>query len=60
MRSAKVKKLRLTSETLRHLDNPALGQVVGGVTNGTNCPYTACLTSCNGCNTLNTCTTRYC
>jgi hypothetical protein len=55
------KKLRLSSETLRHLDKPALEQVVGGLaTNGTICPYSACLTSCNGCNTRNTCTTRYC
>ena len=58
--SAKVKKLRLSSETLRQLDKPDLEQVVGGVTNGTLCPYSACLTSCNGCNTRNTCTTRYC
>jgi len=59
--SAKVKKLRLNSETLRQLDKPDLEQVVGGVaTNGTICPYSACLTSCNGCNTRNTCTTRYC
>lgn len=56
-----VKKLRLNSETLRHLDKPALEQVVGGAgTNGTLCPYSVCLTSCNGCNTRDTCTTRYC
>jgi hypothetical protein len=57
------KKLRLSSETLRQLDRPALEQVVGGMgtaTNGTECPYSRCLTSCNGCNTLNTCTSRYC
>ena len=59
--SARMKKLRLSSETLRQLDNPDLERVVGGVaTNGTICPYSACLTSCNGCNTRNTCTTRYC
>ncbi len=61
MRIAKSKKLRLNSETLRQLDQPSLEQVVGGVaTNGTICPYSACLTSCNNCNTRNTCTTRYC
>lgn len=59
--SAKVKKLRLNSETLRQLDKPDLEQVVGGVgTNTTNCLYSVCLTSCNTCNTRNTCTTRYC
>jgi len=59
--SAKVKRLRLNSETLRQLDKPDLEQVVGGVpTNTTICLYSACLTSCNGCNTRNTCTTRYC
>jgi hypothetical protein len=55
------KKLRLSSETLRNLDKPVLEQVVGGLaTNGTICPYSVCLTSCNTCNTRNTCTTRYC
>jgi hypothetical protein len=59
--SAKVKRLRLNSETLRQLDKSDLEQAVGGLaTNGTICPYSACLTSCNGCNTRNTCTTRYC
>jgi hypothetical protein len=58
-KSATVKKLRLSSETLHQLDQPALEQVAGGATNGTVCPYSACLTSC-GCNTRNTCTTRYC
>ena len=59
--SAKMKKLRLNSETLHLLDNPVLGQVVGGIaTNGTICPNSVCLTSCNNCNTRNTCTTRFC
>ena len=58
--STKVKKLRLNSETLRQLDKPDLERAVGGVTNGTVCPYSGCLTSCNTCNTRNTCTTRYC
>jgi hypothetical protein len=55
------KKLRLNSETLRYLDKPTLELVAGGLaTNGTICPNSVCLTSCNTCNTRNTCTTRYC
>jgi hypothetical protein len=61
------KKLRLNSETLCLLDKPDLERVAGGATNGTQCGtngtlcnYSVCLTSCNTCNTRNTCTTRYC
>jgi hypothetical protein len=47
-------KLKLHRETLRHLEQPELAAVEGGVT------ASACLTSCNTCNTRNTCTTRFC
>jgi hypothetical protein len=54
--NAKVKKLRLNLETLRALDKPELENVVGGASANLSCIET----SCNGCNTKNTCTTRYC
>lgn len=57
----RTKRLHLNSETLLQLDRNDLRRVDGGApTNGTECPYSVCLTSCNGCNTRNTCTTRYC
>lgn len=60
-KSVKTKRLHLSSETLRQLDQANLVQAAAGVpTNTTVCLYTACITSCNGCNTLNTCTSRYC
>jgi hypothetical protein len=51
-------KLKLNRETLCALEQSQLEGVAGGVTN-TACA-TACLGSCNGCNTRNTCTSRYC
>jgi len=59
----RMKRLHLNSETLLQLDRQDLQQAGGAgthATNGTLCPYSVCLTSCNGCNTRNTCTTRYC
>ncbi len=47
-------KLTLNRETLRNLEQLDLAAVEGGAT------ASACLTSCNTCNTRNTCTTRYC
>jgi hypothetical protein len=52
----KVKKLRLNLETLRALDRSDLENVVGGASANLSCIET----SCDGCNTKNTCTTRYC
>ena len=48
-------KLRLDRETLVDLERVLLGEVAGGAT-------TLCseLGSCFGCNTRNTCTSRYC
>jgi hypothetical protein len=55
--NAKVGKLRLNLETLRALDKPELENVIGGAASAN----LSCIeTSCNGCNTKNTCTTRYC
>jgi hypothetical protein len=54
--NAKVGKLRLNLETLRALDKPELENVIGGASANLSCIET----SCNGCNTKNTCTTRYC
>lgn len=53
---AKVGKLRLNLETLRTLDKSELDNVAGGASVNLSCIET----SCNGCNTRNTCTTRYC
>jgi hypothetical protein len=44
-------KLHLSRETLLALEQSDLVVVNGGVSE---------LTSCNGCNTRNTCTSRYC
>jgi hypothetical protein len=49
-------KLQLNRETLRSLEQSELVGVDGGVSANASCE----LTSCNGCNTRNTCTTRYC
>ncbi len=58
--NGKSKKLRLSSETLRLLDSD-LAQIAAGVVSATTlCNGSICLTSCNTCNTRNTCTTRYC
>jgi hypothetical protein len=51
------KKLRLSTETLRLLDNADL-TLAGGI--ATTVCGSWCLTSCNTCDTRNTCTTRYC
>jgi len=48
-------KLKLNRETLRTLEQPQLEGVEGGVTAGS-----ACVGSCLGCNTRNTCTSVYC
>lgn len=48
-------KLRLSRETLRSLTQSDLGIVNGGITT-----ISCELGSCNGCNTRNTCTTRFC
>jgi hypothetical protein len=47
-------KLKLNRETLRTLEQPQLEGVQGAAT------ASLCLGSCNGCNTRNTCTTRFC
>jgi hypothetical protein len=54
--NGKVKKLQLNAETLRKLDQSELENVLGGASANLSCIET----SCNGCNTRNTCTTRYC
>jgi hypothetical protein len=46
-------KLKLNRETLRALEQPQLEAVAGGTASD-------CLGSCVGCNTRNTCTSRYC
>jgi hypothetical protein len=60
MKKMNSKKLHLNADTLRILDGQGqLERVAGGVlTQMVNC--SADITSCNGCNTRNTCTTRYC
>jgi hypothetical protein len=47
-------KLKLNRETLHALEQPQLGNVAGG-----GLTVSECLTSC-GCDTRNTCTSRYC
>jgi hypothetical protein len=49
-------KLRLSRETLLALEQSDLAVVNGGITLKISCE----IGSCNGCNTRNTCTTRYC
>lgn len=49
-------KLRLNRETLLALEQSDLAVVIGGVTVKVSCD----IGSCNGCNTRNTCTTRFC
>jgi natural product precursor len=49
-------KLQLNRETLRSLEQSQLKDVDGGASATPSCE----LTSCNGCNTRNTCTTRFC
>jgi hypothetical protein len=54
----KIQKLHLTRETLRSLDQDQLEVAAGGLTAMANC--SDIITSCVGCNTRNTCTSRYC
>jgi hypothetical protein len=54
----KIQKLRLTRETLCSMEQNQLEVVAGGVTAIANC--SDIITSCDGCNTRNTCTSRYC
>jgi hypothetical protein len=54
--NGRIKKLQLNVETLRKLDQSELENVLGGASANLSCIET----SCNGCNTRNTCTTRYC
>jgi hypothetical protein len=49
-------KLQLNRETLRSLEQTELVGVDGGASANNSC----IITSCNTCNTRNTCTTRYC
>jgi len=49
-------KLQLNRETLRSLEQAELKAADGGASANASCE----LTSCNGCNTRNTCTTRFC
>jgi hypothetical protein len=49
-------KLRLNRETLLALEQSDLVAVNGGLTLNVSCD----LGSCNGCNTRNTCTSRFC
>jgi hypothetical protein len=56
-KDSKLKKLQLNRETLHSLEQVSLADAFGGASAVyTNCP----LTSCNGCNTQNTCTTIFC
>lgn len=48
-------KLELSRETLRNLEQSDLTAAAGGITT-----ISCDLGSCNGCNTRNTCTSRYC
>ncbi len=48
-------KLRLNRETLLALEQSDLAGAIGGVTT-----LSCDIGSCNGCNTRNTCTSRYC
>lgn len=52
----KIQKLQLSRETVRSLEPGQLEQIAGAAT--TFCSED--LTSCVGCNTRNTCTSRYC
>jgi hypothetical protein len=54
-----VKKLHLSRETVRSLEPGQLEVVAAAaLTAMANC--SELITSCNGCNTRNTCTSRYC
>jgi hypothetical protein len=54
----KIQKLRLTRETLCSMEQNQLEAAVGAATAIANC--SEIITSCAGCNTRNTCTSRYC
>jgi hypothetical protein len=56
MKKLKTAKLQLSRETLRSLEQSELKGVDGGVSLNLSCE----ITSCNTCNTRNTCTTRFC
>jgi hypothetical protein len=57
MKKLKSAKLQLSRETLRALEQSDLINVEGGAFSAN----ASCqLTSCNTCNTRNTCTTRFC
>lgn len=58
LKPQKRQKLVLSRETLHYLDQPALAPVAGGITEG---PSACIEASCGiGCNTRNTCGSRYC
>ncbi len=54
----KIQKLHLSRETVRSLEQNELQVAVGAATAMVNC--SEIITSCAGCNTRNTCTSRYC
>lgn len=54
----KIQKLRLTRETLCSMEKNQLEAAVGAATAIANC--SEIITSGAGCNTRNTCTSRYC
>ncbi|HSN87837.1 MAG TPA: hypothetical protein VL025_13850 [Thermoanaerobaculia bacterium] len=54
----KIQKLHLSRETVRDLEQNELQAAAGAATAIQNC--SDIITSCNGCNTRNTCTSRYC
>jgi hypothetical protein len=56
MKKLKSTKLQLSRETVLALESSDLIGVAGAVSANVSCQ----LTSCNNCNTRNTCTTRYC
>jgi hypothetical protein len=56
MKKLKSAKLQLNRETLLSLEQSELKGVDGGASANASCE----LTSCNTCNTRNTCTTRFC
>lgn len=49
-----VKKLRLSRETVRSLEPGQMENIAAGI------DRSEIITSCNGCNTRNTCTSRLC
>lgn len=51
-----VKKLALSKETVRNLENGELGRVVGEASANTDCTYTNCCSGLAGCGTT-ACTT---